>query len=151
MNPSGLDDLVASGGILASVGGVFAWGLRLIIRRTAKDYTEVRNDMSQSDYIKTLRDDADMLRKDIQVIACERNSAVAENGALKARLEMVTQVLSETRSELREADRRLDLAKELLGDLDPRAAELLRRGRDPVLAACIDLKVEEERRNREKS
>lgn len=108
MLQNGLDDLTNSGGWVAVVGGSVMWGLRLIIRRTAKDLTEVRNDLSQSDYIKTLREDADSLRRDIATMAGERNKSMAENGALLARVEMLTKQLDETKADLLTAKTQLD-------------------------------------------
>ena len=132
---SGLDDLASSGGIVAVVGGSLAWAVRTLFRRAAKDLTEVRNDLSQADYIKTLRDDVDNLRKDLEVIASERNRAVSEIGSLLARVEMLTNQLCNMRSGLREYKKIIDNHERVMEDHNCKVMDRIKHG-STICSGC---------------
>jgi hypothetical protein len=72
--------------VIVSAAMYFA---RTLFRRGAKDMSEIKTEMSQNSYVETLRADNEQLRREIAVIAKERNDALSKMGALEARLEIM--------------------------------------------------------------
>ena len=96
-------DNASSGAIWASLSAIALWTLRVFIRRGLKDVGEVRADMSQADYIKSLKEDIDQLQARSNEQSVQWAAAVRDNGALSATVEHQKQQIAELRAALEQA------------------------------------------------
>ena len=94
-----------------SSGFIIALIMRTIWRRWSRDSVEVAKDRAENDIIMTYKDDNQRLREEINVMAKERNEALAKNGRLEAQVE----IFKETIKKLEEDNQsvRMQLAEQL--------------------------------------
>ena len=73
---------------------------RVIARRVVKDGLENAKDRAETEFVQSLTEHNKALREEIQSLATERNTAMAEKGRLEALLQVRTEQLTAAQSEI---------------------------------------------------
>lgn len=73
--------------------------LRMLWRRWSRDSLELAKDRAEGDIINTYKEDNVRLRDELNVLAHERNEAVAANGRLEAQVEIFKETIKKLEEE----------------------------------------------------